>query len=263
VKFFNVLSTQDVYKQMTKHVFKVQEVAQLPANLIRRLLHKFTWDSDKLLEAIFEDEKLTALNYELAPVTEQMDCEICFDTFKDPAKIEVFECNHRCCVDCLNGYLVSQISDGGLLNCICCPGFNCKYELDDEFVLQHLSEQIKIKYKQIITNSFVSSNKMLKWCPTANCTKAIEIKTGFLLGLNESVRCACANYFCFKCDASVPHDPLTCELFERWQEDAKDKLNDMKSEEWMKKFTKQCPKCRVSNKVTSIICHMPLTSHAS
>ncbi|KAG5671760.1 hypothetical protein PVAND_001939 [Polypedilum vanderplanki] len=240
---------------------KIKEVAQLPNNLIRSLLHKFKWDTENLLEAIFTNDSLTSINnYERVPRNDnKLDCEICYDTMTDSSKIKVFDCNNCFCFECLNNYLASQISDGGLLNCIACPGFQCKYELDDDLVFQSVDLQTKEKYKKIITNSFVQNNRMIKFCPSPGCDNAIQIESGCLLSLMESVRCSCGYYFCFKCVKSS-HDPISCEILEKWLKYSNNDLTLIQTAAWVAKFTKPCPNCKVSIEKNGGCDHMTCSS---
>lgn len=89
-------------------------------------------------------------------VRKLFECQICFDEIV-PVDIFKLNCNHRFCRDCLKSYFSSTIKDGGLLEtAIICPGFKCKFELEDDFVIKLLEDKkLKAKYLQIIANSFV------------------------------------------------------------------------------------------------------------
>lgn len=125
-------------------------------------MNEFKWDGLKLLEGILEGgRKVSELmnatcEYISCDIRKIYECQICIETF--PALlINKLECNHRFCSDCLAEYLTVTVKQGGLIsNAINCPGFNCKLELEDDFVLNMLEEEkSKEKYLQIIANSFV------------------------------------------------------------------------------------------------------------
>lgn len=134
---------------------------QLSASKIRALLNEFNWDAEELLESILEGgeriNKLMSNAWEFSPcdVRKSFECQICVDEVS-PQLIRKLECNHRFCVDCLLGYLTVALKESGLItNAINCPGFKCKYELEDEFVLKLLEEDQQRKYLQIIVDSFI------------------------------------------------------------------------------------------------------------
>jgi hypothetical protein len=116
---------------------------------------------EKLLELILEGGRrvnellINAWEVSVYDIRKSLECQICADEFP-PKSIRKFDCNHRFCVGCLTRYLEITVNNGGLIsNAINCPGFKCRYELDDRFVLDLLEEQLRVKYLQIIANSFV------------------------------------------------------------------------------------------------------------
>jgi ariadne-1 len=200
--------------------------------------------------------------WEFAPcdIRKSFECQICVDEVP-PKSIRKLECNHHFCVECLTGYLEVTLKDGGLVgNAINCPGFKCKFELEDRFVLGLLEEeQLKGKYLQIIANSFVQvinhtechnktnngvfqNNRFMKWCPNANCQSAVQLDWFDSSIYRESVRCGCGISFCFKCH-ELSHDPVECSLLREW---AKVKAEDFEVQSWILHNTKPCPKCRVN-----------------
>lgn len=144
---------------------------QFSASKTRSLLNEYKWDAAKLLESLLEDGKKVnkiirnSWEYAACDVRKFYECQVCFDEVF-PSRIRKLECNHRFCVDCLKDYIAGVIRDGGLLeSAINCPGFRCKYELDDKFVFEVLTDKIlKRKYLQIIGNTFVQVGKVRLSC---------------------------------------------------------------------------------------------------
>lgn len=100
------------------------------------------------------------------------------------------------------------------------------------------------KYMQVITNQYVESKRMLRWCPGVNCTYAIEV---FDTVKQPAVRCKCGNFFCFSC-AHFGHDLISCELVKKFE---LMKSNDYATANWIAENCKQCPKCKAEiNKVS-------------
>ena len=66
------------------------------------------------------------------------------------------ECGHNYCTSCWTEYLSTKIMDEGASQMIECPGSNCDILVDDQTVMKLVKEaKVKLKYQQLITNSFV------------------------------------------------------------------------------------------------------------
>lgn len=118
------------------------------------------------------------------------ECDICFMTFS-PSDMTGLECGHRFCYQCWNEYLTTKIMEEGVGQTIACAAHNCPILVDDETTMRLLREpRVKLKYQHLITNSFVECNRLLRWCPSPDCTYAIKVsknineinKTTFISG---------------------------------------------------------------------------------
>lgn len=66
------------------------------------------------------------------------------------------ECNHRFCTHCWTEYLTTKIMEEGLGQTISCAAHGCDILVDDATVMQLVKDsKVRLKYQQIITNSFV------------------------------------------------------------------------------------------------------------
>ena len=66
------------------------------------------------------------------------------------------ECGHFFCKSCWTEYLSTKIMDEGASQMIECPGSKCDILVDDQTVMNLVKDpRIKLKYQQLITNSFV------------------------------------------------------------------------------------------------------------
>lgn len=86
------------------------------------------------------------------------------------------------------------------------------------------------------------NNRFMKWCPNANCQRAVQLESFDSSVFRESVRCGCGIFFCFKC-SELSHDPIDCSLLLEW---AKVKAEDFEAKNWILRNTKPCPKCHVN-----------------
>jgi IBR domain, a half RING-finger domain len=53
---------------------------------------------------------------------------------------------------------------------------SCRIVVDDLTVMTLISDpRVKLKYQHLITNSFVQCNRLLRWCPSPDCSNAIKV----------------------------------------------------------------------------------------
>lgn len=98
--------------------------------------------------------------------------------------------------------------------------------------------RVRTKYQQLITNSFVECNRLLRWCPSADCSYAIKVQ----YVEPRPVECKCGHIFCFECGEQW-HDPVQCRLLRKWIKKCDD---DSETSNWIAANTKECPKCNVT-----------------
>jgi ariadne-1 len=130
-----------------------------------------------------------------------------------------------------------MIRDEGKAETIYCPSSDCNIVANKDTILHLLQdENVKRKYRYLITNSFVEANRSMAWCPHPGCVNAI-----FAADKEErTVCCLCLKRFCFSCKRD-PHEPLTCELLTKWRKKCDD---ESETANWFHINTKECPKCR-------------------
>ena len=86
------------------------------------------------------------------------------------------ECGHLFCTQCWTEYLTTKIVDEGASQMIECPGA-CNIVVDDQTVMTLITDpRVKLKYQHLITNSFVQCNRLLKWCPSPDCSNAVKVQ---------------------------------------------------------------------------------------
>lgn len=213
---YTVVNTDDLIGLMKSIIEEVNVIANLPVTVVRMLLTHFRWDKECLLERLFvsnEDdarEQLfkearvhypTALREAQSPTSKKLcvkfeadtlreDCLICYVDF--PAKELISaSCAHGFCDTCWRQYLTTKISDEGILDCITCPAHECPVLVDDEMVLELVTDaRIRQKYQRMIANNFVEFNKMLRWCPGSECTNVVKVRD-ILRAAYKSVKCQC------------------------------------------------------------------------
>jgi len=175
---FEVLSTEKIVEHMVDCIKEVNNVIQIPTTTVRILLNHFKWDKEKLMERYYsEDQEAMFAEAKVVPPhrkitfhpptgarsakTATFECEICFLTLPK-ANMTGLECGHFYCKQCWTEYLSTKIMDEGASQSIECPGSSCDILVDDQTVMNLVKDsRIKLKYQQLITNSFVQASTYL------------------------------------------------------------------------------------------------------
>lgn len=164
------------------------------------------------------------------------------------------ECGQKICKNCFKIYLHTTIYQNFSLDCIRCPCFECNHLLSDNLVLDKIDADMKSKYQQLITNGFVQNSRLIKWCTSVECERAIKVS----VTNQPAVRCECGSYFCFQCLQEI-HDLIPCKLLKDF---ADVKAAHLETASWLVSNTKLCPRCQVNiekiggcNHITCSFCH--------
>ena len=252
--FFEVLNTEQIAQEMADCIKEVKTVMDLPTTTTRILLNHFKWDKEKMMERFYDGdqekffEEAGVINPFTAPTTkisktsrkrcitsEDEDCEICFDSFPPPLMASL-DCGHRFCTSCWNEYLTSKIMTEGISERIACAAQNCEVLADEESVMRLIRiSTVRLKYKNLMMNSFVECNRLLRWCPSPDCNKAIKVQYID----SRAVTCSCGHSFCFICGQNW-HEPVKCDLLRKWMKKC---TEDLASCNWIAANTKDCPTC--------------------
>jgi ariadne-1 len=127
----------------------------------------------------------------------------------------------------------------GMGQTISCAAHKCDILVDDNTVMSLVEDpKVKVRYQHLITNSFVECNRLMRWCPSANCSNAAKAQYFDA----KPVQCICQHIFCFGCGESW-HDPVRCKWLKKWIKKCDD---DSETSNWIAANTKECPKCQVT-----------------
>lgn len=149
------------------------------------------------------------------------------------------ECGHRFCSTCWVQYLTTKIMDEGMGQTISCAAYDCDILVDDATVMRLIMDKkVRARYQHLITNSFVECNRLLRWCPSPDCSNAIKVQYAD----TRPVLCKCGLTFCFTCGHEW-HDPVKCKILRKWIKKCSD---DSETSNWIAANTKECPKCHVT-----------------
>ncbi|XKL68058.1 hypothetical protein PGB90_003549 [Kerria lacca] len=251
---YEVLSTEQIVQHMVDSIKEVNSVIQLPHTTIRILLNHFKWDKEKLMERYYDGDQeqlytearvvnpyrksINAQKKQSRRSTGTEECEICYMILPS-SMMTGLECSHRFCTHCWTEYLTTKIMEEGLGQTISCAAHGCDILVDDATVMNLVKDsKVRLKYQQIITNSFVQCNRLLRWCPSPDCNNVIKVHNVE----PRPVTCKCLHTFCFLCGENW-HDPVKCHLLKKWIKKCDD---DSETSNWISANTKECPRCKVT-----------------
>lgn len=244
---YEVISSGKIAEEMDAIISEVSSVINIPKTTTRILLNHSNWDKDKLLEKYYDGDQETFFReahvvnpfktIKSLKTSESSECQVCFSTV-EPTVMSGLQCGHLFCTDCWDEYLKTKVTSEGQADSIPCAAYKCDVLVDDDSVKRLLkSPQDKAKYQRLIMNSFVSSNKLFRWCPFPGCTNVIKGTSSIKPKL---VRCKCSHIvFCFSCGEDR-HEPIDCSFLRKWIKKCTD---DSETMHWLKVNTKNCPKC--------------------
>lgn len=246
---FEVFSIDEMVRYMLNVTAEVSSVINMPETTTRILLSHYKWDKMKLMEQFYEgdqdkifEEACIVNPYKvessksMETSNKEIECQICYCSVP-LSNIFSPNCGHRFCTDCWCRYLTVKIMTEGEAQAINCAGIKCKIPMDYENVMKLIEDpHIKLRYQQLMTNSFVECSRLLKWCPTPDCNCAFKVQ--FVAA--KPVVCRCGKTICFQCDENW-HEPIDCNPLKHWKKLCKE---ESKSLEWISRYTKKCPNCQ-------------------
>lgn len=257
---YEVLPADQIVQFMVDCIKEVNAVVQIPSTVTRILLNHFKWDKEKLMERYYDgdQDRLFTEAHVISPhrrldlgarpkkmtrsataaASSETMCEICCVPVPG-ADMTGLECGHKFCAPCWTDYLTSKIVNEGMGQTISCAAYGCDILVDDATVMSLVTDKkVKLKYQQLITNSFVECNRLLRWCPAPDCGHAVKVQYFD----TKPVTCKCGHTFCFACGENW-HDPVQCKWLRKWIKKCDD---DSETSNWIAANTKECPKCHVT-----------------
>lgn len=258
---YEVLNANEIVENMVSSIRDVNSVVQLNTTITRILLNHFKWDKERLYERLFDGNReslfkeakiidtetlqsaqskstilSTSIHQQQPHQQKQQTCPICY---LDTNPLIGLGCGHLFCRNCWIMYLSTKIMEEGQSGSITCAALNCNMLVDDQTVLPLVTDRrVKLRYQQLITNSYVECNKQMRWCPKPECGHAVKV----VYPEFQPVKCVCGTKFCFLCGDNW-HEPVKCDLIRKWKKKCDD---DSETSHWIAANTKECPKCHVT-----------------
>eukprot|EP01062_Namystynia_karyoxenos_P066332 TRINITY_DN60298_c0_g1_i1.p1 TRINITY_DN60298_c0_g1~~TRINITY_DN60298_c0_g1_i1.p1 ORF type:complete len:542 (+),score=183.72 TRINITY_DN60298_c0_g1_i1:103-1626(+) len=261
-----VWTTEALLAMQQGMVDEIVELLSVSPATARVLLRHYHWNKDSLRERYFEDSDGVLQQLGLAPGKGDglafgergaLSCSICLDNGRDCVALS--QCMHFFCIPCFAQYLASSIAERGMSSLsTTCPQVGCN-ALCDLSVFERVlgqaplpppfegqNQELVRRYRQFEARSFVEHNGQVRWCPAADCGRAVHIPgfvaTGTPGNRPHIVTCDCGSEFCFLCSAEN-HTPASCKQLSLWLRKERD---EGETSNWMAVHTKPCPKCHAT-----------------
>ncbi|CAD6184555.1 unnamed protein product [Caenorhabditis auriculariae] len=238
-----IMTSEQLEKEMKETISEVGNILHVPLGTCRILLHKYKWNMESLMERFYEHPDTMAFlraahvvpkNAVTAPTSSTADCDICCNL----AELSGLACNHRACTACWRRYLQTKITVDNTSEIECIMN-GCELLIEDEKVMSYVVEEpVRASYKRLMINSYVETNRLLRWCPGVDCGRAAKVSHCE----PRLVVCTCKSRFCFAC-GNEWHEPVNCRLLRLWLKKCSD---DSETSNWINANTKECPKCLVT-----------------
>ncbi|CCU75817.1 RING finger protein [Blumeria hordei DH14] len=246
---YKVFCPNDIQAQQENFIDEVNMILDLRKEEAAILLRHFRWNKERLIEEYMDNSRSVLEDAGLGrscsgpPTLEAIPgftCDICCE---NDVGLQSFamKCGHRYCINCYRQYLHQKIKEEGQAARIQCPHDGCNRIMDAKSLDLLVTPELRSRYQELLTRTYVVDKEKLKWCPAPDCVNAIEcgIKKKDLVKIVPTVTCDCKYRFCFGC-GHPDHQPAPCELVKKWLKKCAD---DSETANWISANTKECPTC--------------------
>ncbi|KAJ4347139.1 uncharacterized protein N0V89_011077 [Didymosphaeria variabile] len=247
---FKVFDPQQIQGSQDRQIDEVSSILGQPPEATAILLRHLRWNKERLIdrymdnqEEILESAGLGETAANNPPKISKVAGFVCDICCEDDPSLDTFamKCGHRFCVECYRQYLYTKIKEEGEAARIRCPGDGCNRIVDSKSLDLLVAEELRDRYHELLTRTYVDDKDNLRWCPAPNCVYAVEcgVKNKDLMQIVPTVHCECSHDFCFGCSLN-DHQPAPCALVKMWLKKCED---DSETANWISANTKECPKC--------------------
>ena len=186
-------------------------------------------------------------NIRIIRPTKEGVCAICFCEYTTDDGLELQNCNHAFCEECIATYIQSKAKDGEVTQSqMKCPSVDpkaCGCPIAQSDVLACLASAAdRDRYLRLTIDRCVDNDDNMGCCPTAGCSFLFEWDED-----NRKLDCPlCEKSYCLVCKVGPWHSGVRCE---QYQAEHKDDGAGDDSDKDFRKFAskqklKQCPKCK-------------------
>ncbi|KAK9702495.1 hypothetical protein K7432_011204 [Basidiobolus ranarum] len=209
------------------------------------------------------------------------DCNICFEEKRGEYCVQLDQCNHIFCLNCLRGYFEMLIEEGMVMT-VRCPHLDCRKSQQrlSASTIQHIvGSQFYERYEKLYNKQILESDPNVIWCPRLDCQAPVrkESETEKLCICSK-----CGFAFCQYCSKTWHGSKVFCQVENRnrvVQEFlsatdyvkgimevrygkkhlatlVRNYLEHMETQKWLRSNAMPCPSCNTSIEKTHGCNHM-------
>ena len=208
------------------------------------------------------------------------ECEICFESVLGVDCIQLSNCQHVHCCQCMREHTSAKIHDGQVAR-VDCPSIDCSELVPPNVIKRLVSPSLYTRYDQLLLQQSLEGMVDIVYCPRPSCRCATvkEEEDG-----NMAVCSRCQFSFCVLCKRTwhgvspcklLPDDVRELkEMYESGDSELRESLEqqygkkqlqramaEVDSHDWIKTNAKKCPGCNSNiekshgcNKMTCLRC---------
>ena len=126
------------------------------------------WEKSAVLEALANDKNYITNTYKFDPKEAQknicgltkenevIECGICYDEFEEKDILQVSECGHKACFECVQDYCKAKMGMGN--DAIYTKCVECLFMMPESIFKKTLNEEEYERYQMYLRKSFVDLN---------------------------------------------------------------------------------------------------------
>ena len=118
---YKILTAKNIDELILQRTLQVAEDIGVSYDMARALLIKNQWNRKNVVEATSNDPDYMKTNFKFdpdvpAPPNERtdgkFDCAVCYDEYEDKDRVQIEECGHTACNECIKDFVNAKLQDG-------------------------------------------------------------------------------------------------------------------------------------------------------
>lgn len=237
---YEIINEASIRSKQASAIRYVSDSTGLDQYQAELVLARYQWDTSIACQRIGDGQGIDDILSSLPEVNHKGGaCGMCYCDY-GPQDLAGLGCMHFYCKFCYSEYLSMNLVEKGL-QCLFtkCPEQTCRTLVSGAMFKALLPPQSYDQHRSLLVRSYFEARPSAKYCPGTDCQHGVD----YLKQASRSIVCNCGFVWCFRCRAEG-HQPLSCEGMEAWNEKFGVAHDPLSSDNWIKLFTKPCPKCK-------------------